>query len=214
MTTKIDLNQRWQTALDALPLIAILRGLTPTEAVQVGEVLIDSGFRLLEVPLNSPNPFKSIANLSHEFDSQAIIGAGTVLTREDVNRTVAAGGELIIAPNLDLDVASEATESNVLYCPGIATPSEAFTALRAGANAIKLFPAEMITPSVVKAMRAVLPQRSLLFPVGSITPDNIGPYLQAGASGFGIGSALFKPGKNLKDLKQDADRFVASVKAT
>lgn len=212
--TNTDLVQRWQTSMDTLPLIAILRGLTPSEALDVGSVLIESGFRLLEVPLNSPDPFHSIELLAREFGTRAIIGAGTVLESGDVTRTVNAGGNLIIAPNLDLHVAATAVEKKTLYCPGIATPSEAFTALNAGATAVKLFPAELITPVVVKAMRAVLPPESCLLPVGGITPENMKPYEDAGANGFGIGSALYKSGKSLGEMKRDADQFVQNIKAT
>lgn len=214
MSTATELVERWQTALDELPLIAILRGLSAAEAVDVGSVLFNCGFRLLEVPLNSPDPFRSVELLSQEFANRAIIGTGTVLNPLDVAQSVAAGAELIIAPNLDLDVAKAAEDANSIYCPGVATPSEAFAALKAGADALKLFPAEMLTPTVLKALRAVLPTQCCLLPVGGITPDAMQHYLRAGANGFGIGSALYKPGKSLSALQHDAEQFVASFKST
>ena len=214
------LESRWQQRVNTLPLIAILRGLLPSEASQVGEVLVEAGFRIIEVPLNSPDPFTSIATLAKEFGDQVIIGAGTVLSGEQVIQTIDAGGQLIVAPDLNEQVARQVSvlsqtlserqgqsSTAAIYCPGIATPSEAFRAIRLGAHGLKLFPAEMITPAIVKSLRAVLPVEASLFPVGSINPDNMSAYLESGANGFGIGSALFKPGKSLEDLRVSARQF-------
>lgn len=199
--------QQWQRAFNKTPLVAILRGVTPDEIIDVGTVLIDAGFTLIEIPLNSPNAFESIKKLANYVDDNVMVGAGTVLTEAQVTATSEAGGKLIIAPNLNISVANAAMKQQLVYCPGIATPSEAFAALEAGAHALKLFPAEMITPAVVKAMRAVLPPDTLLLPVGGITPDATAQYREAGANGFGLGSVLYKPGKSLSLIKESAFRF-------
>ena len=208
------LEQQWQQCVGSLPLIAILRGLQPSESLQVGEVLIDAGFRIIEVPLNSPDPLQSIAALAKAFSSDAIIGAGTVLNRGQVTQTIDAGGRLIVAPDLNEEVAQQVAQraAESIYCPGVATPSEAFRAIRLGARGLKLFPAEMITPAVVRSMCAVLPAGTQLFPVGGINPDNMSVYLAAGAAGFGIGSALYKPGKSIADLKVSAVHFVRAYR--
>jgi 2-dehydro-3-deoxyphosphogalactonate aldolase len=200
----------FEAALAACPLVAILRGLTPAEAVPVGRVLVDAGFRLLEVPLNSPDPLASISALAHAFP-QAWVGAGTVLRRQDVGRVQAAGGRLVVAPNFDADVVAEARDLGMAALPGVATPTEAFAALDAGATAIKLFPAEMISPAAVKAMRAVLPSDALLLPVGGITPGNMAAYRAAGADGFGIGSALYSPGLAVDAVRERALDFMAAL---
>jgi 2-dehydro-3-deoxyphosphogalactonate aldolase len=203
----------FEDALAACPLVAILRGLTPAEALPVGQVLVDAGFRLIEVPLNSPDPLASISALSQAFP-QAWVGAGTVLRRQDVGAVQAAGGRLVVAPNFDPDVVREARDLGMAALPGVATPTEAFAALKAGATAIKLFPAEMIPPAVVKAMRAVLPGDALLLPVGGITPANLATYRSAGADGFGIGSALYKPGIGIDALRERALDFLAAAAGT
>ena len=203
----------FEAALAACPLVAILRGITPAEAVPVGRVLVDAGFRLLEVPLNSPDPLASISAMARAFP-QAWVGAGTVLDRRDVGAVQAAGGRLVVAPNFDPDVVQEARALGMAMLPGVATPSEAFAALKAGATAIKLFPAEMISPAVVKAMRAVLPRDALVLPVGGITPGNMAAYRAAGADGFGIGSALYKPGLAIDDLRERALDFMAALAGT
>jgi 2-dehydro-3-deoxyphosphogalactonate aldolase len=195
-------------ALASCPLIAILRGLTPQEAPQVGRVLWDAGFRILEVPLNSPQPFDSIAALRKALP-EALIGAGTVLEVAEVAQLKAAGGQLMIAPNFNAAVLHAAKAAGMLAIPGVATPSEAFAALAAGADAIKLFPAEMISPAAVKAMRAVLPKDALLLPVGGMGAANMATYWQTGANGFGIGSSLYSPGKAISDIQQDATNLVA-----
>jgi 2-dehydro-3-deoxyphosphogalactonate aldolase len=193
-------------SLAPLPLVAILRGLTPAEALPVGQALVDAGFRLLEVPLNSPQPIQSIAALARAFP-QALVGAGTVLREDQVQQVQDAGGRLIISPHFDRRIVTAAVARGLVALPGIATPSEAFAALDAGAQGLKLFPAEMIPPAAVKAVRAVLPADTLLLPVGGITPDNMAPYRAAGANGFGIGSALYQPGKAVETVAASARRF-------
>ncbi|MBC7706329.1 MAG: 2-dehydro-3-deoxy-6-phosphogalactonate aldolase [Rhodoferax sp.] len=207
----MNLHPRLAAALQQLPLIAILRGLTPAEAPSVGYALTAAGFGLLEVPLNSPQPLDSIALLA-QVHSNALVGAGTVLTPAQVREVHAAGGQLIVSPNFDGDVVREAVRLGLICLPGIATPTEAFAALAAGAHGLKLFPAEMSSPAVLKAMLAVLPTGTPMVPVGGITPHNLRPWREAGASGFGIGSALYKPGKNAAAVRQDAALFAAAYR--
>ena len=199
-------------ALAALPFIAILRGLEPSEALNVAAVLRDAGFRILEVPLNSPSPVDSIGKIAARFGNDMLVGAGTVLDRKSVDTVASAGGRLIVSPNFNAEVVGATKRRGLLSIPGVATPSEAFAALDAGADAIKLFPAEMIAPTVVRSMRAVLPREAKLVPVGGIAPDNISAYRQAGATAFGIGSALFKPGKSAAEVAQAAETFARVVK--
>jgi 2-dehydro-3-deoxyphosphogalactonate aldolase len=194
-----------------LPLIAILRGLTPAEAPAIGQALVDSGFALMEVPLNSPEPLQSIAALTQLFP-QALIGAGTVLNTQQVQAVHAAGGRLVVSPNFNPAVVAQALALGMVVLPGVATPSEAFAALDAGAHGLKLFPAEMISPATVKALRAVLPQEAALMPVGGITPDNMTAYRAAGASGFGLGSALYAPGRSAQQVCDSAAEFVRAFK--
>ena len=194
-------------AMAQLPLIAILRGLTPAEAPAMGEALVSSGFAIIEVPLNSPEPFKSIAALTQQFP-QTLIGAGTVLNAQQVKDVHAAGGRLVVAPNFNPAVLAQALALNMVVLPGVATPTEAFAALDAGAHGLKLFPAEMISPATVKALRAVLPKDAALMPVGSITPDNMAAYRAAGASGFGLGSALYAPGRSAAQVQEMTQAFV------
>ena len=198
-------------ALNQLPLVAILRGLTPEEAPAIGQALVDSGFALIEVPLNSPRPLESIAALAAQ-NPDHLIGAGTVLSAAQVREVHAAGGRIIISPHFDPAVVHEALRLGLACVPGVATPSEAFAALNVGAHALKLFPAEMITPIVLKAMRAVLPSSTALLPVGGITPDNMAGYLSAGAKGFGLGSALYKPGQSAQEVSTAAQRFVKALR--
>jgi 2-dehydro-3-deoxyphosphogalactonate aldolase len=193
-------------AMAQLPLIAILRGLTPAEAPAIGEALVSSGFAIIEVPLNSPEPLQSIATLTRQFP-QALIGAGTVLNAQQVKDVHAAGGRLVVAPNFNPAVVAQALALNMVVLPGVTTPTEAFAALDAGAHGLKLFPAEMITPATVKALRAVLPKSAALMPVGGITPDNMAAYLAAGASGFGLGSALYAPQRAAKQVQEMAIQF-------
>jgi 2-dehydro-3-deoxyphosphogalactonate aldolase len=198
-------------ALRQCPLIAILRGLTPAEAIDIGTALFEAGFRVLEVPLNSPDPCRSIALLQDRFGDRAIIGAGTVMTRDDVAAVRAAGGRLIVMPHFDPAVVAAAKEAGLWAMPGVATPTEAFAGLKAGADALKLFPGEMITPAVVKALRAVLPRDALVVPVGGISVANIPAYRAAGANAFGIGSSLYSPGKSADDVALAAAALIAAL---
>jgi 2-dehydro-3-deoxyphosphogalactonate aldolase len=199
--------------LEPLPLVAILRGLTPEEAVGIGQAIVDAGFRILEVPLNSPRPFESIALLADAFGDRCLIGAGTVLLPAQVRDVAAAGGKVIVMPHADTAVIAEAKRAGLLCLPGVATPTEAFAALNAGADALKIFPAEHIPPAIVKAWRAILPRDVALLPVGGITPDNMGPYVDAGVRGFGIGSALYAPGRSVADTAARAKSFAAAWNA-
>ncbi len=194
-------------AMAQLPLIAILRGLTPAEAPAIGEALVSSGFAIIEVPLNSPEPLRSIATLTQLFP-QTLIGAGTVLNAQQVKEVHGAGGRLVVAPNFNPAVVAQALVLGMVVLPGVATPTEAFAALDAGAHGLKLFPAEMISPATVKALRAVLPASTALMPAGGITPDNMAPYRAAGANGFGLGSALYAPGRSAQAVQQQAQAFV------
>lgn len=209
MSAGADLPGRFAHALDTLPLIAILRGITPKETVPVGTALVTAGWSLIEVPLNSPQALDSIAALVDAFP-RALVGAGTVLSVDAVRSVHAAGGQLIVAPNFDAAVVHEARRLGLMCMPGVATPSEAFAALGAGADALKLFPAEMMPPSVVKALRAVLDTSTRLLPVGGITPDGMAAYRAAGASGFGVGSALYQPGREADAVRREALRFAAA----
>ena len=202
----------FDTAFAANPLIAILRGLRPPEAADTALALTDAGFTILEVPLNSPDPLDSITRMVAAVPG-AIVGAGTVLHPDQVGAVAEAGGRIIIAPNFDPRVAAEARRLSLAYCPGVGTVSEAFAALEAGAAALKLFPAEMIPPAAVKAMRAVLPCHTRLLPVGGIDPLTMAGYVQAGADGFGLGSALYKPGQDAAMTGQRARDFVAAWQA-
>jgi 2-dehydro-3-deoxyphosphogalactonate aldolase len=198
-------------ALSACPLIAILRGITPAEAPAIGEALVIAGIKVIEVPLNSPQPFDSIAQLARTFGTRALIGAGTVMTIADVTSVKGAGGRLIVMPHLDSTVIAFAKYCRLTITPGVATPTEAFAALAAGADGLKLFPAEMITPATVKALRAVLPPDTLLIPVGGISASNIPAYRTAGANAFGLGSTLYAPGRSAAEVGQIARTLVAAV---
>lgn len=211
MTAHIHPAHTLAQAMAQLPLIAILRGLTPTEAPAIGEALVSTGFALIEVPLNSPEPLQSIAALTRQFP-QTLIGAGTVLNAQQVQDVHAAGGRLVVAPNFNPAVVAQALALNMVVLPGVATPTEAFAALDAGAHGLKLFPAEMISPATVKALRAVLPKSAALMPVGGITPDNMAAYRAAGATGFGLGSALYAPGRLAQEVNLQAQAFVRAFK--
>ena len=198
---------KFNAHMDALPLVAILRGLKPEEALEVGQVIVNAGFHILEVPLNSPDPLRSIQILAKAFPN-ALVGAGTVTTAQQARDIKATGGQIIISPHLDDNVVCEAVNLGLISMPGVATPTEAFRAIALGAHGLKLFPAEMISPSVVKSMRAVLPGHVRLIPVGGIGAHNMADYRQCGASGFGIGSALFAPGKTVQAIGESAAAFV------
>lgn len=198
--------------LDECPLVAIIRGVLPEEAEAIGEAIYEGGIRIIEVPMNSPEPLKSIELLATSFGERALVGAGTVVDPVDVARVRDAGGRLIVAPNTDVGVISAAASADMVSNPGYFTPSEAFAALEAGATALKLFPAEGATPSVLKAQLAVLPKDVTVLIVGGIKPDNMRPWLDAGAKGFGLGSGLYKPGQSSGDTLERARAYVAGLK--
>ncbi len=200
-------------AMQHLPLVAILRGLTPAEAPDIGQALTTAGFAMLEVPLNSPDPLRSIGLLAEQHPG-AIVGAGTVLSAAQVREVHAAGGRLIVAPHYNEDVVREAVRLGMVCLPGILTPTEAFAALAAGAHGLKLFPAEMASPAVARAMLAVLPSGTSLLPVGGVSTDNLATWRAAGAAGCGIGSALYKPGKSAAAVQRDAAAFAAAWHGT
>ena len=199
-------------AFTACPLVAVLRGLTPAEAPAIGDALVDAGFTLIEVPLNSPDPFDSIALLAKRLGDRAIIGAGTVLTTDNVQRVADAGGTLIVSPNTDTDVIRASVAAGLISLPGYYTPSEGFAALAAGAHGLKLFPAEGAAPAYLKAQRAVLPKETKVLAVGGITPETMQLWHDAGADGFGLGSNLYRTGKSAADVARDATRFVQALK--
>ena len=195
-------------SLDALPLIAILRGLKPDEAVAVGEAIVAAGFTCLEVPLNSPEPLESIRRMRQTLDGRALVGAGTVLSVTAAREVANAGGQLIISPNTNVEVIRETKTLGLLSLPGFFTPSEAFAALDAGADALKLFPAEIAGPKGLKAVRAVLPAAARVYAVGGVDTDSMAQWRAAGASGFGVGSAVFKPGQSAEQVGRQAHAFV------
>lgn len=195
------------TCLGQLPLVAILRGVRPEEAEAVASAIVAAGFRCIEVPLNSPDPFASIERLARLLGDEALIGAGTVLDVESVDRVAGAGGRLVVAPNFAPRVVEHALGAGLECVPGVATPSEAFAAVDAGARVLKVFPAEASPPPVVKAWRAVLPAAIRLLPVGGIAPGSMAPYVAAGANGFGLGSALYQPGMPADEAGRRAARF-------
>jgi 2-dehydro-3-deoxyphosphogalactonate aldolase len=195
------------------PLVAILRGIEPDEAPAIGAALVVAGIRALELPLNSSHPFESLRRLSASLPDDIALGAGTVLSVDSVERAAASGAMFIVAPNFDAAVVRATKRAAVMSMPGVATPSEAFAALAAGADILKLFPGEQMPPAIVKAWRAVMPAGTRLFPVGGVNVDNLGAYIAAGADGFGIGSALYRPGASPDSVGAEALRFVAAFRA-
>ena len=193
--------------LEPLPLIAILRGLCPQESVAIGTAIAGAGFRILEVPLNSPRPLESIRMLADALGDRCLIGAGTVLTVDAVADVADAGGKVIVMPHADTQVIAAAKNAGLFCVPGVSTPTEAFAALRAGADALKAFPAELVTPAVLRSWRAILPPEVPLLPVGGIDPEGMAVYRRAGAAGFGIGSALYAPGRSVAEVADAAHAF-------
>lgn len=193
----------------SLPLVAILRGIESHEAEHHVGALIEAGFTMIEVPLNSPDPFTSIVRLQQRFGDVALIGAGTVLQTEQLTRLIDTGARLMVSPNTDTQLIRMAKKANMIALPGFFTASEAFAALAAGADALKLFPAEaMPSTDVIKALGAVIPKQVPIYPVGGVTPQNMAEYLRAGASGFGLGSSLYRAGQSVDDTRRHADAFV------
>lgn len=199
--------------LDPLPLIAVLRGISPEEVDAVAGALVDAGFRILEVPLNSPRPFESIRKLADGHGKRCLVGAGTVLRVADVARVRDAGGRIVVMPHGDLAVVREAKRLGMVCVPGVATLTEAFAALDAGADGLKMFPAEALPPAALRAWRAVLPPDTLVFAVGGMKPDNLDAYWEAGASGFGTGSNLYKPGTAAGVVREVAAAYAEGVRA-
>jgi 2-dehydro-3-deoxyphosphogalactonate aldolase len=197
--------------LDACPLVAIIRGVTPDEVEEIGAAIFAAGIRIIEVPLNSPDPLESISRLARTLGDRALIGAGTVLHPDQVAEVQAAGGRLIVSPDTNPAVIRAAVAAGLASSPGYFTPSEAFAAIEAGAHALKLFPAESAIPAVIKAQKAVLPKSVPLIIVGGIQPTNMAPWLEAGADGFGLGSGLFRPGQSAETTAVQAQAYVAGL---
>lgn len=202
-----DLIDAFESRLSAMPVVAILRGVRPEEIETVGEAAIAAGITILEVPLNSPDPFASIEIMARCFAGRAIIGAGTVLNTNDVSRCKDAGSQLIVSPNMQPEVIKATVASGMISAPGCLTPSEAFNALDAGAHAVKLFPGELVSPAAVKAMRAVLPAKTKLLVVGGVTTDNLSAYRDAGATGFGVGGSIYRAGNSAATVGANAKAF-------
>ncbi len=213
MTHTARLTERFAAAQLQLRLVAILRGIGPDEVVGIGVSQMEEGFRLIEVPLNSPEPFASIAALRLALPAEVLVGAGTVLAAGQIGQLCDCGAELAVMPNANLTLIRAAKAAGLLCVPGIVTPTEAFAALESGADALKIFPAELVTPSVLKAMCAVLPKGTGLLPVGGIKPESMKTFVDAGATGFGLGSALYKPGMTAQQTATTARQFVAAWRA-
>lgn len=199
---------------DGCPLVAIIRGVTPDEVEAVGEAIFAGGIRIIEVPLNSPNPIESIRRLAARMGQRALVGAGTVLEQADVEEVRRAGGRLIVSPNTNPDVIRATAAAGMVSAPGFFTPSEAFVAIEAGATALKLFPAEGASPAVVKAHRAVLPRDIPLLVVGGVAPETMAPWLKAGANGFGLGSGVYRPGQLADEVGAQARAYVRALAST
>ena len=197
--------------LKRCPLVAILRGVRPDEAEAIAAALERAGIAIVEVPLNSPDPIESIRRLAAGFGDRMLVGAGTVMTPAQVEAIAAAGGRLIVTPHADVRVVRAAKAAGLFACPGFFTPTEAFSVLEAGADAIKLFPAEAASPAVLKGIRAVLPAGTAVLPVGGIDASNLRPWLAAGAAGFGIGSSIYKPGDTAQIVGEKAARLIAAL---
>lgn len=198
---------------DQCPLVAIIRGVTPADAADVGQALFDSGFRIIEVPLNSPDPFASIRIIAGLLGDTALVGAGTVLDPADVRRVKEAGGRIVVSPNMNPAVIEATVAAGLVSSPGVFTPSEAFAALDSGAHVLKLFPAEAASPRVVRAIRAVLPKDVPLVIVGGVTPESVGGWFEAGADGFGLGGGLYKPGQSADQTRRKARAYLDALPA-
>jgi 2-dehydro-3-deoxyphosphogalactonate aldolase len=202
----------WADILRDLPLVAILRGVRPQEAVDIAGVLCEAGFLCVETPLNSPDPFASIAAIGKTFGGRMLVGAGTVLSKQQAKDAAAAGAQLIVSPNVNLDVIAWTRSAGLISLPGAFTASEAFAAIDAGAHALKLFPAELMSPAALRALKAVLPEEVPLLPVGGIGARDFTPYLEAGAAGFGLGGSIYKPGSTPTEVYGRAQTLVQAFK--
>jgi len=207
----VSAKELFKRYLDECPLIGIIRGVTPADAEAIGDAIYEGGIRIIEVPLNSPDPLRSIELLASKFGDRVLVGAGTVLHSDQVQQVKDVGGRIIVSPDTNVEVISAAAEAGLVSSPGYFTPSEAFAAIRAGAHALKLFPAEGSSPAALKGQLAVIPKDIPVLAVGGIAPDNMRPWLDAGAAGFGLGSGLYKPGQSADDTLQKARAYVAGV---
>ena len=214
MTDRASAAEALAAAMAHCPLVAILRGVRPDEIVAIADVLVEAGFAMIEVPLNSPDPLASIAAIAGRYPAPVLIGAGTVLSIDQLAAVAGAGGRLIVSPNTDPAVIAASVARGLVSLPGYATPSEAFAALAAGATGLKLFPAEAASPAVLKAQRAVLPRDLPVFVVGGITPDSMAGWRTVGANGFGLGSALYMPGFAPAQVKSRGEAFIRSMYET
>jgi len=208
----VNAKELLKSYLDQCPLVAIIRGVRPEEAEAIGHAIYEGGIRIIEVPLNSPNPLSSIELLARGFGDRMLVGAGTVLSADEVARVKNSGGAIIVSPDTNIQVVAAAAEAGLVSSPGYFTPSEAFAAIRAGAHALKLFPAEGASPTVLKAQLAVIPSDVPVLAVGGIKPDNMQPWIRAGAAGFGLGSGLYKPGQSPAETLEKARAYVAGLK--
>jgi 2-dehydro-3-deoxyphosphogalactonate aldolase len=208
----VSASELFRRYLDQCPLVAIIRGVTPAEGEAIGDAIYDAGIRIIEVPLNSPDPLQSIERLAKRFGENVLVGAGTVLKPEDVDRVRDVGGRIIVSPDTNVEVIGATASAGLVASPGYFTPSEAFAAIRAGATALKLFPAEAASPAVLKAQLAVIPRTVPVLAVGGIKPDNMRPWLDAGASGFGLGGGLYQPGQSAEDTLAKARAYVEGLK--
>ena len=206
-------TQLFRHYLDACPLVAIIRGVRPDEAEAIGEAIHEAGIRIIEVPLNSPDPLQSIERLAKRFGEEMLVGAGTVLEPADVGRVWDAGGRIIVSPETNIEVIAATEAIDLVSSPGYFTPSEAFAAIRAGATTLKLFPAEAASPAMLKAQLAVIPNEVPVLVVGGIKPDSMRPWLEAGASGFGLGGGLYQAGQSVAETLAKSRAYVAGLKA-
>ena len=205
-------SEELKRRLAQCPFVAIIRGVTPAEIDDIGGALAGAGIAIIEVPLNSPDPFISIEQLAKSLGDDILVGAGTVMSTADVARVRDAGGRIIVSPDTNAEVIQAAAQANLVSTPGYFTPSEAFTAIRAGAHGLKFFPAEAATPAVVKAQRAVIPRNVPLLVVGGVKPDSLQPWLEAGADGFGLGGGLYKPGQSARETAAKANAYITALK--
>ena len=209
----MDIVAAFRAYFAECPLVAIIRGVRPQEVEEIGQALYDSGIRIIEVPLNSPEPLDSIGRLASLLGDRALIGAGTVLDVDQVAAVKKVGGQLVVSPCFDAAVVKATVAAGLVSCPGYFTPTEAFGAIAAGAHALKLFPAEAAPPAVVKAQRAVIPRSTPLLVVGSVTPDKMAGYFDSGADGFGLGGALYRPGQRAEQVLKQGRAFVEALRS-